>query len=442
MNKDNVNSIESSTPNDSYDDTLDSFTEDEFDILKWLDDMDEPLDEDLIVITKEDELLDDISQSLAKQICGELDKDLKEDIPKKVGFKFFSYKTLKFASIGFISIFLAMVILIITPFGREILIETAANYAHGKMTYNDGSEVVIQEVKDDVIENVDSYDPESIKDAQVSWNTAHADDGARWEEGVVNILLLGEEAIESGGGRGRTDLMIIATMNTKSKKVKLTSLMRDVLVQIPGYKDNKLNASYEIGGIPLLYETIELNFDVKLDGYVLVGFEDFEAIINKLGGVSITLTQEEANYLNTTNYISKPQYRNVKAGTHILNGNQALGYCRIRYVATGDKELNDYGRTSRQRVLLNAIFEQYKSKNLAELIFMLNDILPLITTDIDSSEIEEYLKLGVTMGLSSIENLRIPIDNSFEEGYVRKMSVLIPDLEANIEKLHSFIFDN
>lgn len=442
MNKDNVNSNDSSTPKISYDDTLDSITDDEFDILKWLDDMDEPLDKDMIVVAKEDDLLEDISQSLAKQVCGELDNNEIDEVKSINRYGYFPIKVLKVVGVSLLTIVLALAILILTPFGRDLIFETAADYAHGKMTYNDGSDVIIQEVQDDVIENADALDPESIKDANVSWNTSHSDDGARWEEGVVNILLLGEEAIESGGGRGRTDLMIIATMNTINKSVKLTSLMRDVLVQIPGYKDNKLNAAYEIGGVPLLYKTIELNFDVKLDGYVLVGFEDFEAIINKLGGVTISLTKEEANYLNTTNYISKPEYRNVKAGTQTLNGNQALGYCRIRYVATGNNELNDYGRTSRQRILLNAIFDKYKSKNIAELVFMFNDILPLLTTDIDSKELEGYLRQGVTMGLSNIENFRIPVDNSFEEGYIRKMSVLIPDLEVNVNKLHTFIFGN
>lgn len=269
----------------------------------------------------------------------------------------------------------------------------------------------------------------------------HAVDGARQEEGVINILLLGEEAIASGGGRGRTDLMIIATLNANTKEVKLTSLMRDLLVQIPGNKDNKLNAAYEIGGVPLLYETIELNFDIKLDGYALVGFSDFEKIINKLGGVTITLTEAEADYLRRTNYIDDPLNRNVIAGTWELNGGQALGYCRIRYVATNDKQTDDYGRTSRQRVVLNAIFDKYKTKSLPELVLLLNDILPLITTDIKKEDFEQYLRVGVNMGLTDIKNLRIPVKNSFEDGFVRKMSVLIPDLQKNIDELHKFVFE-
>lgn len=410
----------------------------EFDILKLVEETikEEAVEE--IQIEDEDTLLSDINASLASQICKAIDGEEVVEIEEKPK----RSNKLRIAGISLLTVFLALAMVILTPFGRNLLFKAASEYAYGKMTYNDGSDVVLQEVIDDVIEDADSYAPEELEDSEVNWNTDHTADGPRQEEGVVNILLLGEEAIESGGGRGRTDLMIIATMNTKDKSVKLTSLMRDILVQIPGYKDNKLNAAYEIGGIPLLYETVEQNFDVKLDGYVLVGFDNFETIINKLGGVRISLTSTEANYLNTTNYISKPQYRNVKSGSQILNGNQALGYCRIRYVATGDRELNDYGRTSRQRVVLNAIFDAYKSKNLGELAFMLNDILPLLTTDIPKADFENYLKLGVSMGIPSIENLRIPVDNSFDEGFVRKMSVLIPDLEKNVEELHKFIFGN
>ena len=390
---------------------------------------------DNIEIVDEDELLANISESLASQICSALDTgegEIKEAPPKKRRWP-------KIAGISALIVVLSFIFIVITPFGQNLVFKIASNYAYGRMTYNDGSDVVHQEVEDDVDEVEEGDD---IPELPVDWDISHTEDGARSEKGIVNILLLGEEAIDSGGGRGRTDIMIIATMNTKSKKVKLTSLMRDILVQIPGYKDNKLNAAYEIGGVPLLYETIELNFDIKLDGYVLVGFDSFERIIDKLGGVRIELSASEAKYLRNTNYISKPQYRNVQTGSQVLNGNQALGYCRIRYVSTKDKQHDDYGRTSRQREVLNAIFDAYKSKNLAELALLMNDILPMLTTDIKKEDFDMYLKAGVTMGLSEIDDLRIPINGGFENGSVRKMSVLITDFQKNIEELHKFVFED
>ncbi|MBP1754554.1 MAG: hypothetical protein H6Q59_952, partial [Firmicutes bacterium] len=254
-------------------------------------------------------------------------------------------------------------------------------------------------------------------------------------------LLLGEEAIGSGDGRGRTDVIVVATMNTNTKELKLTSLMRDTFVQIPGYKDNKLNSAYERGGLDLLYETIALNFDLQLDGCVKVNFENFEKIIDKLGGLELTLTEGEAKYLNSTNYISKPQYRNVIAGKQLMNGNQVLGYSRVRKRATITGNNNDYGRTDRHRIVLNAIFDKYKTKSKVELASMMFNVLPMITTDIDSKNFEILLNTFIEMGTMDITQLRIPADGTFTDNVkVRGMDVLIPDLQANIDVLHKFIF--
>lgn len=416
--------------------------ENESDVTRWIEEiLKDDFYEDEICVAEEDDFLDKINEALGNQVRKELNQtdDKPVSIKKKKLFHIFKAFGI---TIGIIVSILA--ILVLTPAGRNFLWQSASNYAYGKMNYDDGSTVVPQVVEDDIEENISqdiTITPTiELEEPKVVWNTDNAQDGPRREEGVVNILLLGEEAIDSGGGRGRTDIMIIATMNTNDKTFKLTSLMRDMLVQIPGIKDNKLNSAYEAGGIPLLYQTIELNFDIKLDGYVLVGFDDFESIINELGGVNLTLTESEAHYLNTTNYISKPEYRTVVSGYQHLNGNQALGYCRVRYVATGDNEINDFGRTSRQRIVLNAIFDQYKQKSLPELALLLNNILPMITTDVKKEDFDNYLKVAVTMGLKDIDNLRIPADNTFDEGYVRKMSVLIPDLPENIKVIHKFIF--
>ena len=282
-------------------------------------------------------------------------------------------------------------------------------------------------------------DAPEIDASQIVWPD-HPGDG-RMEEGVYNILLLGEEAIGSGSNRGRTDLIIIATLNTNTKEVKLTSLMRDTLVQIPGYNDNKLNSAYEKGGLDLLYETIAINFDIRLNGCVLVNFESFEKIIDELGGLEITLTEGEARYLNSTNYISNPAYRNVKVGKQLLNGNQVLGYSRVRKRATITGKNNDYGRTDRHRIILNAIFDKYKTKSKVELATIMIRVLPMITTDIDSKNFEILLNSFLETGAMEIQQLRIPADGTFTDNIrVRGMDVLVPNLEENVDILHTFIF--
>ena len=253
-------------------------SEESYDFISWVDEYvkDEPVEKE-IVINTEDELFDSLNEQLSRQVQIELNLQ-KEEEPDSGKKKL--PRGVKIALISVGTVICLCALLLLTPFGRDFLWQSATDYAYGKMNYDEGLDAATQEIEDDVEEDLTKLPPQ-VTDAPVQWDTARTEDGARIEAGITNILLLGEEAIDSGSGRGRTDIMMIATMNTKERTYKLTSLMRDMLVQIPENKDNKLNAAYEIGGIPLLYKTIELNFDLKLDGYVLVGFDDFESIINE-----------------------------------------------------------------------------------------------------------------------------------------------------------------
>ncbi|BBF42548.1 hypothetical protein lbkm_1231 [Lachnospiraceae bacterium KM106-2] len=286
--------------------------------------------------------------------------------------------------------------------------------------------------QDEESKNLEEVDPNDI-----TWD--HDLTKIKSVEGVYNILLIGEQR-EEGEKRGRTDTMMIATINTKENALKLTSLMRDTYVQIPGYKDNRLNTAFRTGGIDLLYETIELNYKLKLDGYIKVDYDAFENIIDLLGGVKITLTKQEADYLNTTNYISKKQYRNVKAGTQILNGNQALGYSRVRKVPTSENLRYDFGRTARQRNVLNAIFDAYKSKSLTDILGLADDMLGLMTTDISNLELLGYAKTAMSLGVADINTITIPIADSYSQKSIRGMAVLVIDFAKNREALHDFIY--
>ena len=147
------------------------------------------------------------------------------------------------------------------------------------------------------------------------------------DDQIVNILVIGNDYREERGygASGLTDTMIIATMDMKHGTLKTASLMRDLVVEIPGHGKNKLNSANSFGGIELLYKTIATNFNIELDGYVEVGFAAFTKIIDKVGGIELELTESEASYLNSTNYIRNKKSRNVKVGKQTLNGAQALG---------------------------------------------------------------------------------------------------------------------
>lgn len=266
------------------------------------------------------------------------------------------------------------------------------------------------------------------------------------EDAVINILLIGEEAMKDSN-YGRSDAMMIASVNLKEKSFKLTSIMRDIYVKIPGYKDNKLNAAFNKGGGKLLAETIEDNFHIQIDGYVKVGFDSFEKIVDQLGGVEIELTEKEANYLNTTNYISKKRYRNVRSGLQVLNGNQALGYCRVRYRSAANGEADDFGRTYRQRVVLNSIFKKFIQVDINKKLEVASNLLSEVYTNIDTNTMMGYITEAAMLGTTELQTFRIPVDGTYKGDKLycggsttKKSSVLVLDFDKNIGELRKFIY--
>lgn len=263
------------------------------------------------------------------------------------------------------------------------------------------------------------------------------------EDQVINLLLIGEEGIYDDD-LGRSDSSMILTINKEQKTLKLTSLMRDILVQIPGYLDNKLNAAYHNGGGKLLSETVEKNFGIQIDGYVIVNFQGFEDIVDELGGVEIELTEGEAEYLNTHNYISKKRYRNVVPGKQIFNGNQALGYCRVRYVISSAHQAGDFGRTERQRRVLLTLFEKYKSKNPVEMVKIAKKLLGYVSTNLDNTQILTYVTEAAMLGCDTIDTINIPVEGSYIGGSAMaglyKRWVFQVDWDITRAELMNFIY--
>lgn len=272
---------------------------------------------------------------------------------------------------------------------------------------------------------------------------------------IVNILIIGNDYRKENGynAGGLTDTMIIGTMDMKHGTLKLTSLMRDLVVEIPGHGKNKLNAANSFGGVELLYKTIATNFNIELDGYVEVGFKAFQDIVDKVGGVEVELTESEVEYLNSTNYIRNKKYRNVKVGKQILNGSQALGYCRIRKKGTTINGLrDDYGRTWRQRTVINRVFDKVKKMPMSDWMDIANSVFDNVTTDLTNDQIFDYMKDVVTMGTMDVKQLQIPVAGYFRSAangeFSCGSSIVMTaggggawDTSANQEALKQFVFD-
>ena len=250
-------------------------------------------------------------------------------------------------------------------------------------------------------------------------------------KGVINILLVGQDGREDVEG-SRSDSMLLVSVNKGTGKVKIVSLMRDMYVSIPGHDDNRINAAYSLGGVKLLEQTIENDFQVKIDGNVQIDFESFKTIIDKVDGVEIELSQEEADYLNTAYWQNG---WSLSAGVQTLNGDQALAYSRIRQVGN-----SDFQRTERQRTVLMTVFRKVKGQGKLKMLSLAKDIYPMLDTDIG---IGDMISLGTTaigMDESDIETYRLPIDGGYTNQTIQEMQVLVPDMEKNIAYLKELLF--
>ncbi len=305
--------------------------------------------------------------------------------------------------------------------------------------YNMDSKMgLINRDSDDSLEKVDISQYETISDSE-----------------IINILLVGgdknvDEQNKANANR-RSDTMMIATLDMKHKKLKVTSLMRDMYVEIPGHGSRKLNAAYSLGGISLLYETIVKNFGIKMDGYAQVNFDAFVDVINAVGGVEANITESEAEHLNTTNYIKRKKFRNLEVGKQVLNGYQALGYCRIRHgkrtaygcpaVYTASGKADDYGRTERQRLVIEALVKKLKSMSLNEWMELVEVVLPNIKTDMKDDEIYSYMLAVVKMGTTEVNQYSLPIQGGYTSQELPVVGqCLVPDIPKNKAALHNFIY--
>lgn len=241
---------------------------------------------------------------------------------------------------------------------------------------------------------------------------------------IVNILLVGYD-LQNGAGH-RSDSMILCTFNKTKNTITLTSFMRDLYVEIPGYADNRINAAYTYGGISLLQKTLKHNFGIEVDGSVQVDFYNFKDIINLLGGVTLDLTEAEVKFINKR-AVGNP----LSVGTNVLNGSQALWYARNRHDVDGD-----FSRTNRQRKLLNALLDEYKSKKLTEMLVLMGDLLPMVTTDISKSDLTAYAVTLLPMAVEAeIKTQSIPVAGGYKNARIDGKSVLVPDLEKNRQAL-------
>ena len=258
-------------------------------------------------------------------------------------------------------------------------------------------------------------------------------------EGITNVLLIGVDARDLDEPC-RSDSMIIATLDNNNKKVKLTSLFRDTLVDIPGHGEAKLNSAYMLGGPELLIKTVKETYNVSIDKYIIINFWGFETIVDYIGGIEVDVKDYQLEELNK--YIGESTGGNdcpvEKTGIQTLNGKQALSYARIRY-NVGD----EYERTDRQREVIFKVIEKLQNTKPSKYLGIMNTMLEYIKTNIDPLEALNMAYTIYKLPSLDVEQLQIPLVALSEtRNYKELGSVFLMDRLQNASILYNFIYEN
>ena len=236
---------------------------------------------------------------------------------------------------------------------------------------------------------------------------------------VFTILLVGVDSYHDTY-TGRSDVQMLMSINQKSKKLVLCSILRDSYVAIPGHGNNRINAAYGEGGTNLLTQTINNNFGIPVNRVAVINFKVVTDFVDAIGGVDVDLSPEEVEIINngSSGYLSG-------AGMNHLNGSQALTYARIRKID------NDFSRTKRQRVVMEDALEKVGNMSLIQQSSLMQEFLPRVHTDLTRSEVINLGSLVLRLKSFQVNSFALPIDGSWSDMTVSGMAVLDIDFAAN-----------
>lgn len=259
--------------------------------------------------------------------------------------------------------------------------------------------------------------------------------------GIFNLLLIGVDT-DNDQLKGRSDTMLLASLNARTGEVRLISFMRDTYVAIPGKGSNKLNAAYSFGGAELLIKTLEKNFAVHIDGYLAVNYSLMIELVDAIGGVTMTVTKDEVAKLNGIleyyNYQNKTDEKTgvlTQEGTQVLTGLQAMAYARIR------KLDSDFVRVERQQKVIKAIYEKVCTLDLLKLTGIALKYIGRVGTNITFMQATELILTVLKIDRVNMESLRIPANGAYTSKTINGTYFIVPKLARCKEDIHAFLYE-
>ena len=325
-----------------------------------------------------------------------------------------------------------MIIIVLILLGIYAVI----NHYYGKSNYVDDSEIGINSSVETESTGITDEEAEQLQTEIIEQT---GDITLPNYDNVYNLLLIGVDRRDKTW-YGNSDSMILMSINKDTKKVHMTSFMRDLYANIPGVGVKKLNAACAYGGGPLVVKTIQDNYKIPIDNYASVDFDAMIDIVDLVGGVEIDISSEEMRVAN--GYINEmcglagvdaSSHQLTQSGPQLMDGYQAVAYARIRYVGNAD-----YQRTERQREVLEKIMKKCSGLGVTELNDLANAVLPEVTHNIDQSTLLSLIGQLPTILSYEVVQSRVPYDGMFSS----KGEMLVPDFTATIQKLQTDIYGN
>ena len=247
----------------------------------------------------------------------------------------------------------------------------------------------------------------------------------------LNILLIGADEADPDGN-ARSDAMILVRSDPQNAQVHMVSFLRDLYVSIPGHGKSRLNAAYTYGGEALLKQTLAENFGVAVDRTATVQFSLLSDLVDQLGGIDAEISSKELPELNRL--LPAGESKVPQAGVQRLNGQQALGYTRIRKIDS------DFQRTERQQKVISAMLRRASEMGYWDLLGLAVKTLSSIETDLTLGDITSLLPLVARLDEMEMASARVPFDGTYEDTTINGMMVLEPDLENIRTQLNEFLY--
>lgn len=263
-------------------------------------------------------------------------------------------------------------------------------------------------------------------------------------EGITNILLVGTDG-EYVEKWNRSDSMMVVTIDSKNKDIRISSIARDTYVDIPGYSTEKLTHAYAYEGIDLLREVFKVNFNLDIDKYIAVNFVSFMDIMDELGGVEVNVEEKDIKEINKYIDACYGYYKNkdekdkeyiTKSGVQRLNGYQALAFSRIRYTDSA------FARDNRHREVAESVYKEFAQKGVETYKKCAEIILNNTKTNISPMEMMNLAYTVLKINDKDIDQFQFPLEE-YRNGHIiskQKGWVLEWDKEPNLEAWHKFIF--